>query len=427
MGQREEGVRASSEASDWVIVMATSANTVYEVRTTGDDDNGGGFVTGASGTDYSQQDAAQKSGTDLAVHASDNTKVQPVAAGVSANDVGNIIQITAGTGFTTGFYEITAQDGTYWTLDRSPAATSTTGGTYAMGGCLASPGKLTDAWSSFGDAQKAWIKAGTYLLTTSTPGAGGPLDLGNVFTDGLVVEGYQTTRGDRGTRPLIDSNGETSIEIFRGPGNGSLLAINIEIDGTTPSDGCDGFATCATYSCIARNCHYGMGLGGHCKSAAYDCTDCFRFPTHAFGCYAEGASGNGFNFGGQVTRCIAVDCNVGFTNEFNLYSCSNCVAYGCGTGFGTNGAAGSQILVSCIAMNSSGYGFNGGGQSRQYFIGCAGYSNTSGNFSGGVQEGSLTLTADPFVDGANGDFRLNNVAGGGAVLRGVGIGTFGQV
>jgi hypothetical protein len=46
--------------------MALSSATVLEVRTTGVDTNGGGFVTGATGTDFSQQNAAQYSGTNLA-------------------------------------------------------------------------------------------------------------------------------------------------------------------------------------------------------------------------------------------------------------------------------------------------------------------------------------------------------------------------
>ena len=38
--------------------MALSASTVWEVRTAGSDTNGGGFVTGAAGTDLSQQNSA---------------------------------------------------------------------------------------------------------------------------------------------------------------------------------------------------------------------------------------------------------------------------------------------------------------------------------------------------------------------------------
>lgn len=46
------------------------------------------------------------------------------------------------------------------------------------------------------------------------------------------------------------------------------------------------------------------------------------------------------------------------------------------------------------------------------------YSNTSGeyrNIAGGPND--ITLSADPFIDSANGDFRLNEDAGGGALLR----------
>ena len=38
------------------------------------------------------------------------------------------------------------------------------------------------------------------------------------------------------------------------------------------------------------------------------------------------------------------------------------------------------------------------------------------NDDGGTYD-DITLTADPFIDAANGDFNLNATAGGGAVLR----------
>lgn len=47
---------------------ALGVATAWDVRTTGSDNNGGGFDSGVAvpGTDYSQQDAAEDSGTDLA-------------------------------------------------------------------------------------------------------------------------------------------------------------------------------------------------------------------------------------------------------------------------------------------------------------------------------------------------------------------------
>src|SRR5262245_28758828 len=117
-----------------------SVGTVaWEVRSTGNDNNGGGFVIGGSGTDYSQQDAAQYNFTDLVVDGSVNTKVTSASHNFVAADVDNIMHITAGTGWTVGFYRILSVASNAATLDRSPAAVSTTGGTFYVGGALATP------------------------------------------------------------------------------------------------------------------------------------------------------------------------------------------------------------------------------------------------------------------------------------------------
>ena len=52
---------------------------------------------------------------------------------------------------------------------------------------------------------------------------------------------------------------------------------------------------------------------------------------------------------------------------------------------------------------------------------CGGH--TDGLADTGLTGGNITLTADPFVDGDNLDFRLNNVSGGGADCRGIGFPT----
>lgn len=59
---------------------------------------------------------------------------------------------------------------------------------------------------------------------------------------------------------------------------------------------------------------------------------------------------------------------------------------------------------------------------RGRFIQNAFYSNTDGEITDGnssLIEGSITLTGDPFVDAANGDWRLNNTSGAGAACRGL--------
>jgi len=110
--------------------MALASAFVWEVRTTGSDTQcSGGFKAGASGTDYSNQDAAQFSGTNLAIDLTTNTKVTSATHNFVAADVGNTIQITAGVGYTTGVYEIISVASNAATLDRSPGAVGLTGGT----------------------------------------------------------------------------------------------------------------------------------------------------------------------------------------------------------------------------------------------------------------------------------------------------------
>ena len=70
--------------------MALSASTVWELRTTGSDNNGGGFVAG-TGVDYSTQDNPQANGTNLVIDAVTNTVVTSASHTFDSTDVGNLI------------------------------------------------------------------------------------------------------------------------------------------------------------------------------------------------------------------------------------------------------------------------------------------------------------------------------------------------
>ena len=81
--------------------MALAAASVFEVRTAGNDTNGGGFVTGAAGTDYSQQDAKNSGGADSSVTdgvTAGTTTVTSLTAAFGTTIVGNIIYIGVGSG-----------------------------------------------------------------------------------------------------------------------------------------------------------------------------------------------------------------------------------------------------------------------------------------------------------------------------------------
>jgi hypothetical protein len=185
--------------------MTLHASTVWEIRPTGSQSNGGGFYNRDPGTsvDYSQQDAAQLTLADIATDGA-GTGVSSVTGGFTAAMVGNIIHITEGTA-TAGWYEIVAwTSSNAVTIDRS-AGLNKTGVTGVVGGAFTLGGNLdTDFWAS---KQKVagniiYIKAGTYVLQES-------VSFQNSGTSALPIQvvGYNATRGDSPTgsnRPLIN-------------------------------------------------------------------------------------------------------------------------------------------------------------------------------------------------------------------------------
>jgi hypothetical protein len=190
--------------------MAINANAVFEIRSTAtaNNANGGGFVTGASGTDYSQQNAAQYNLTGASNGAASATVSH---ASASADMVGNIAHIISGTNFTPGWYEIiSVVAGVSITFDRNCTTGAGASGVINIGGALSLNGTGTgisdDAFfESLIAGNKVWIKSGSYTvtavaITTAAGTASAPIN----------VEGYNSTRGDRpttdATRPQLNLN-----------------------------------------------------------------------------------------------------------------------------------------------------------------------------------------------------------------------------
>jgi len=119
--------------------MAINPSAVWRVRPSGaSNSNGGGFDPGISGagTDYSQQSAAQLSGS--AGTASGTTTFSDATATFTSAMVGNCIQIASGSGFTAGFYFVTGYISAHVvTLDRTPGTGSAA--VWKLGGAWADP------------------------------------------------------------------------------------------------------------------------------------------------------------------------------------------------------------------------------------------------------------------------------------------------
>ncbi|KKN49381.1 hypothetical protein LCGC14_0643570 [marine sediment metagenome] len=414
--------------------MTISASMVLNVRPGGSDNNGGGYHSGA-GVDYSTQDSSQYNGVDLTVDGSDNTKVVPDGHTPVGNDLNNLVQITAGAGFTLEVFEILAQDGTSWTLDRSPAATSTSGGTWFMGGGYATPGKAGAEAKLSG--QSINVKSGAaYVLSTSTPGPGGPVVL--EADKAILLEGYETTPGDMGVKPVIDAGAITGIVLVSGRGGFAAKTpwiVNLKADGNGQTN-VDGFRVTDVTDhimithCDAVDCIKGFNLGGlFFNCFALTCTHGFYDIAQAAGCEAKDCVTTGFfDVGSGTARffgCLAYGTSAGKGFQMNYYSSAfRCAAYGCsGDGFDSS-AYDELLMMNCLSVGNGGWGFNNGTEDDALTLGCAAYNNTSGNYRATLRKviGNISLSGDPFVDAAGDDFRLNNVAGAGAACRAAGIG-----
>lgn len=160
---------AMSAAITWEFNASASANMV----------GGGGFVTGASGTDVSRYTTAAAieaayptsgsfSGTNLACADGDvaGAVITSATHNFVAADVGNVVHVTAGTGWTVGWYQIVSCTGNAATLDRAVGTDGAkTDGTWYLGGALSLNSTLDDDFfDQLVAGQKVYFLKGNYTL-----------------------------------------------------------------------------------------------------------------------------------------------------------------------------------------------------------------------------------------------------------------------
>lgn len=338
---------------------------------------------------------------------------------IGKNWVGNGVMLTGGTNVTAGLYMVNSTSGTTATLDRACTTGATSNAAGGMGGAYASPGAAAAASAS---GHRVLQKSGTYTLTTSTAGAGGPVSLSG--KSGLEWIGYGTIPGDMGTAPVISAGAIASIVVFEfgGSSGNSRCSVNIKVDGNSQTS-ITGFSSAANLAenCIAANCTT-AGFSGLSTS---NCT--------ATGCLV------GFGAIVSASGCFTKSCTTGFSLTSGSHV-NDSVASGGTTGFKLDGAGFQGTVVkNCVAYNTSGAAISEGTGSRYNSIinfiavSCGAVSlvsrtlirrfftyNTTASFGTNlVLDGSTTLSANPLTDPANDDFTPNNTAGGGAVVRGL--------
>ena len=440
--------------------MAFPSTAVWEVRPTAGSDTacGGGFdpAITSPGTDYSQQDAAQYTFSDLASISS--LVVASASHNFVAADVGNFMQITAGTGFTTGFYEIVSVAANQATLDRSPGTVGV-GGTYFVGGALATIDQANTIIGGGGGT--VWVKAtGTYVVTAV-------LTVGGVNSLPLSFIGYNTTRGDGGKVTWTTATDTINLVTFSGSPGYNWLFQNFNFTNTAGSPGACFFGSNSSQyymlrvsNCIISGFAVGIG-GGYDPGVHYNLAQVLLDSCEVTACTSRGVEVVGFTYltacyihGNAVGVYIAV--TLGADEDAGLVQLDRCVIWGnSGVGISSEQAGMASNRSVWLALNNCAVGANGShgielqgsGSNGQAFI-CintviesnGGYgikndaaalgiplllnnafrANTSGNYNGAglaAQPSDITLTAEPFTSPSTGDFSLNATSGGGPVCK----------
>lgn len=422
--------------------FAALAGTVqWDVRTTGSNSNAGCFDPGVAspGTDYSQQDSPQVAFTDLVIGGT-NTQLTSVLNPFSAASVGNCIHITGGTGFTTGWYEVTSVSVTTATMDRAVGTATSTGGTGNLGGSFLT---IAATLSSAVAGNTLNIKSGTYTLTSTL-----------IVGASLYFVGYGTAHADRGTKPLITTS-TNSTGLFGTATGISTVLDNLAMTNTASTRAVGIYGSGHSQSITVLNC-YASGFGGGIDNGAFiddtnNTNDDYvavvvvnsEIANSVSGIYASTNNtvaaqfvgnyfhGNGIDVFGYAPGTTQIIGNI-FSSSTGSFSVSLTGNFMQVRGNTFYNAAGSALLFpsssnpSCVQNNI----FYGNLQAINQTTSASGIaalcatrnaygSNTNANINFPVSATSITLSANPFVNAAAANFALNNTAGGGAALRAV--------
>jgi hypothetical protein len=391
---------------------------------------------GVWAVDYSQTTSGAYGFLDLVIGGT-NTQITSSGHPFGKAHVGNTIAITGGGGFTVQTVQISSVSGTTATCDKAVGTASSTGGTGGLGGCLATPGFATTQHVANNTVN---VKSGTYTLTSTANGAGGRISetLGGANSFPLLYIGYNSVRGDGGTKPILKAgSGSMTVVTLNG---GSVVFDNFEIQKGTQTT-ILGIALTSGGDNIVRNCKLNALDNGGINAQAGNTriSNCYALSisggTGAFysaaGAYlidssvADSCSVVGFYLRGNPStayRCLATN---GSAHGFELFDggsqAINCTAYGL-TGVSTDGFFGnsdSNTVINCYAEGCGRYGFNVASKVMS-LSNCAAYNNSTANTHSLVSMlnvGFQTLTASGLNNPGSGDYSPNKTASAGALLR----------
>lgn len=290
-----------------------------------------------------------------------------------------------------------------------------------------------------GDGDICYVRTGTYTISNTTTGAGGPIKFGQTILRARM-EGYSSVTGDMCSgvsKPLIIASGGLTptgaFNIVEGAGtnNEPHVFVALRVDGNNrPNTTCfKGTSTSSAYNSHFYNCEAVRAASDGFNSA--NCVQCFAsgnsgegFDTVVpFFCLSVNNSGAGITALSEIVHCAAIGNGSGGINAAFSINAINCLAYG-NTSWGINGSR-NNMFINCVSVNNSDDGFET--LDHTMLINCADYNNGQGRFATAphFDFNPITLSTNPFTDPANYNFLPNTTAGGGALLREAGINLYG--
>ena len=396
--------------------------------------------------DYSQKPTAFKTYTDLFTWT--NSGVNSAAQPFTPNLIGNVLNVTGGTGYFTGRFVINGLTGNNAALDRTIAGSGTSGGQATLGGAMASVQNcLATIRPNSGDGSlflRIFIKADATYNVNSTI----TVDCPGFFN----LIGYGTVRGDR-QKPLISINAN-NVTFLKGGGYvpQQMRWFNIKITGNgfTTSTFAWSFTQFSGYRQVITNCEfYDMTLLGGAYGVSFNFDKCYfkgitgscnDTPHILNSCTIDSCTSPRF-WGGQAYNSLFFNSGgCVFSNGSGFMNVKNCTFYNCYTPIWIhNNCHGNNsqhtIIENNIFSNNSGFAIQGIGLSNcgehatATVQNNAFYLNSSGNFNYGYNSYNLNmvesvdnviLNASPFISTSTNDFRLNNTIGGGLSCKGKG-------
>ncbi len=229
--------------------MASGPNTAVGCATTASP------TGGTWGIDYSRGTSPGISYTDAVIDATTNTKYTSVGFPCGVNLIGNIMSVTAGTGWTVQRAEIVSISGTVATCDKALGTTSSIAGVAGLGGALASPAMATGLMVA-----NNWIATRNtgsptlYTMSNSSNVSGGRVTLVGGSGACSVIFGYATNRylTNTDTRPTLKPSANSTTLINAASGSPSFVR-NLDIRNPDSKTGCTGFFV--EGQGVVENCH----------------------------------------------------------------------------------------------------------------------------------------------------------------------------